>query len=295
MGVGKPTPTSSIEQHADMFKMFSISTVALNENKRLVVEVIVGEMADIMERMRYNLLDDRLSPPADGETLDPTTFPRTFDYMHMGNIPDYIGGILTTFLVGRPLLKEDKVSSLRFNNLLNPPEFGNHQTFQSEYLLMHDTKLICQHFLLSRCPGNDSNRNLPPMLVAMGESFLFEDYMIWDSVPRSTLPFQQLLPKSGLEKWIYAHLLKICLPYPRPMFSGAPVYAPLNLSALIRLISDMLEVGYPAHWLLGIFSSTCAAVITTSARPPTQLVTKPADVETNHPAKAISIQPWVGC
>lgn len=87
MGARAPTRNSSLEQLADMFKIFSVSTVSLGENKRLVVEVIVGEMTDIMERMHYNLLDYRLSPPTDGGALDPTTFPRTYDYMHLSNIP----------------------------------------------------------------------------------------------------------------------------------------------------------------------------------------------------------------
>lgn len=158
---------------------------------------------------------------------------------------------------------------------------------------MHDTELIRQHFLLSRRQGNTGNRDLPPMLAALGDSFMFEDYMVWDRVPKSTRSFQKLLPKSQFEKWVYAHLLKICLPYPRPMFSGAPVYAPLNLSALIRFISDLFEMGYPAHWLVGILSSICTGTVTTSARPPPDVVTKPADIDKRRPAKAISIQPWV--
>lgn len=40
---------------------------------------------------------------------------------------DDIGGHLTSFLAGRPLLEEDGPSSLRYSNLLNPPEFEDHQ------------------------------------------------------------------------------------------------------------------------------------------------------------------------
>lgn len=79
--------TSSIERLAEKFQTFSFSTLTLGVKKRLVIEVIVGEMADIMERIRYNLLDHRLSAPSDSKLLDPTLFPRTFDYVHMSNIP----------------------------------------------------------------------------------------------------------------------------------------------------------------------------------------------------------------
>ncbi|KAJ3534692.1 hypothetical protein NM208_g7439 [Fusarium decemcellulare] len=295
MGLFGPTKkanTSSIEQLADIFRAFSISTLNLGLQKRLVVEVIIGEMADVMERIRYNLLDHRQSTPNNDSTLDPTTFPQTFDYVHMSNIPDYIGGHLTSFLAGRPLLKEDRPSSLRFNNLLNPPEFEDHQAFQSEYLLMYDMERIRQHFLLTRRPSEIANADLPPMLGALINPFAFEDYMIWDRVSRSPASFPQLLPKPELEKWVYGHLLKICLPYPRPIFSGAPVYAPLNLTALIRLIIGMFEIGYPAHWLHSIISCICTGIITTRARPPTKRVCNPADIDAVYPAKRISVQPW---
>ncbi|KJZ68139.1 hypothetical protein HIM_12472 [Hirsutella minnesotensis 3608] len=284
---------SSIEQLADVFRAFSISTLTLSLQKRLVVELIIGEMADIMERIRYDLLDYRLSPSNDSGMLDPTAFPQTFDYVHMSNIPDYIGGHLTSFLASRPLLKEDRPSSLRFINLLNPPEFEDHQTFQSEYLLMYDMELIRRHFMVTRRPGEVTKEGLPPMLGILKHPFAFEGYMIWDRVSRSATSFQQLLPKLEFEIWVYGHFLKICLPYPRPIFSGQPVYAPLNLTAVIRLVIGMFEIGYPVHWLLRVFSCICTGVITTCARPPTSRVCNPADIDATHPAKEISVQPWV--
>lgn len=48
------------------------------------VEVLVGEMTDVMERMRWNCLEER-SKPAGG--IDPSNFPRTYDRIHMSNIP----------------------------------------------------------------------------------------------------------------------------------------------------------------------------------------------------------------
>ncbi|KJZ69859.1 hypothetical protein HIM_10759 [Hirsutella minnesotensis 3608] len=296
MGLLEPTQkanTSSIEQLADVFRAFSISTLTLSIQKRLVVELIVGEMADIMERIRYNLLDYRLSPPNASGTLDPTDFPQTFDYVHMSNIPDYIGGHLTSFLAGRPLLKEDRPSSLRFSNLLNPPEFEDHQAFQSEYLLMYDMERIRRHFLVTRRPGEVTKEDLPPTLGTLRHPFAFEGYMTWDRVSSSAMSFKELLPKPEFEKWVYGHFLKICLPYPRPIFSGQPVYAPLNLTAVIRLVIGMFEVGYPAHWLLRIFSCICSGVITTCARPPTNRVCNAADIDATHLAKEISVQPWV--
>lgn len=206
---------------------------------------------------------------------------------------DYIGGHLTSFLTGRPLLKEDQSSSLRFTNLLNPPEFENHEAFRSEYLLMYDMERIRQHFLLTQRPGEVTEADLLPTISSLHHPFVFEQYTIWDRVPRSVMPFQKLLSKAGFEKWVYGHLLKICLPHPRPVFSDSPVYAPLNLTALIHLVVGMFEVGYPAHWLVRILSCICTGVITTSARPPERRVYTPAQVDAVRAPKEICVQPWV--
>ncbi|KAG8417355.1 hypothetical protein J3458_004865 [Metarhizium acridum] len=158
---------------------------------------------------------------------------------------------------------------------------------------MYDNERIRQHFMLTKRPGKVRKEDLPPMISMLHNPFAFEKYMIWDRVPRSAMPFQKLLSKMEFEKWVYGHLLKICLPHPRPVFSNRPVYAPLNLTALIHLVIGMFEVGYPAHWLVRILSCICTGVITTSARPPEKRVYSPAQVDATPPAKEISVQPWV--
>ncbi|KAM3459848.1 hypothetical protein NHJ6243_006480 [Beauveria neobassiana] len=294
----KAKTNNSIDRLADVFRVITISTMKLHSQKRLTVEMIVGEMTDIMERIRYNALEHRRPDPKNSKTdepLDPTKFPQTYDYIHMSNIPDYIGGHLTTFLVARPLLNDKSLSSLRFNNLLNPPEFENHEAFQSEYLLMHDKEHIKSHFSVRRRPGASiaDNPIFKSMFGGKISSFAFEGDMIWDRMPRKQMTYQQLLPRAAFEKWMHGHFLKICIPYPRPIFSGSPVYAPLNLTAVIHLMISMFEMGYPAHWLLRVFSQLCSGVITTTARPPTERVTNAPAADAVHAPKEFSVQPWV--
>ncbi|KAJ3495502.1 hypothetical protein NLG97_g3351 [Lecanicillium saksenae] len=109
---------------------------------------------------------------------------------------------------------------------------------------------------------------LPPEMKGLFNPFTYEDYMIWEATPKSVAKRGPLLSKPEFEKWIYGHLLKICLPYPRPTRSSQPVHAPLNLASLFSFLSGMFEVGYPAHWITNILSCVCSGQITTSARPP---------------------------
>ena len=124
-------------------------------------------------------------------------------------------------------------------------------------------------------------------------SFATENYLIWGpkGTTRSTL--KNLMSRPALEHWLYGHLLKICLPRVRPPHSDRPMYAPLNLNAFFHLISAMHEVGYPTHWLSGILSAACEGSISTTARPPRQLVLNTKDVDKTHASRKISLRPWL--
>jgi hypothetical protein len=182
---------------------------------------------------------------------------------------------------------------MRFNVLLNPPKFETHAHFQAEYLLMSDERRIASHFGLRRVQPSTGD-DLPPDFERMFGRipFMAEDYIVWEKIPSKTLSWDQLPPRRAFDKWMHAHFLKICLPYPRPLFSDAPVYAPLNLTAILRLVIRMHEVGYPTHWLSGILASFCDGRIQTITRAPRQLVMDRRDIKEIFPSLEISVNPW---
>lgn len=203
---------------------------------------------------------------------------------------DYIGGPFTVFLSARPLLREQKQANMQFNNLLNPPMFDSHESFQTEYLLMPHDKQIAAHFAVVR----KREPALPGFLDRMMPipSFLQENYFIWNAIPAKPLSWGRRMRRQEFETWIYGHLLKICLPYPRPLWSDRPVHAPLNLTMWFRLLERMSEVGYPAHWISSILASTCSGEIETKARAPRNIVVRQDDLEDTKSKKMMSVVPW---
>lgn len=130
-----------------------------------------------------------------------------------------------------------------------------------------------------------------------GGMFFAEGYMVWEKTLDRKLPRKEMLSRPALEKWLYAHFLKICLPYPREKFSDAPVHAPLNLTAFLRLVGHLSTLGYPSHWLSGVLSALCGdgsrgGEITTTARPPRSAVTTAADVDAVFPPLKMTVAPW---
>ncbi|KAI8307905.1 putative tetratricopeptide [Colletotrichum sp. SAR11_59] len=267
---------------SEFFEHFSIAMMTLHS--RIKIEVIAGEMADVLDRIRHGNLKHRLQRPNDVEAIDPTQFPRD----------DYIGGPLAAFLTGGPLLRQDRPSKLRFNNLLNPPMFKSHDQFLAEYVLMHDAKEVESNFGVTR----EKNPNPPEVdetaLLQMfgGNKFAIEDYFIWAKSSNTTARGKRLMSRSALERWLYLHLLKICLPYHRPKLSDRPVHAPLNLTTFLRIVGHMHDVGYPAHWLSGVLSSVCEGSISTTARAPRELVVSPENLSTSYPQRKICLNPW---
>lgn len=74
--------SSILVQLGQWFDLLSLSMTMLS--KRMKVEVLHADMLDVMERIRYNCLQDRSKPAG---LIDPAGFSRKYDRIHMSNIP----------------------------------------------------------------------------------------------------------------------------------------------------------------------------------------------------------------
>ncbi|KAK8044163.1 hypothetical protein PG993_004187 [Apiospora rasikravindrae] len=280
------------ETHRQLFKDCH-SIVHFIAKYFAMVEVHLDEMANALESMRY----DHLQRPESGALGGRPEPPRKFHVIHMSNIPDYVGGPLTSFLYGAPVLASGNGTSLTSCVLRNPPRWNSISQFLSEYLLMHDRDLIKTHFRLKL------SRTTPEEHKGMMNMFPLLSYCKWERVgatpPPATLSFEELMPRAMLTRWLHAHFLEICLPHPRgyeyePNAGGpnALVYAPLNLTIFMRLLVHVAELGYPAHWLSAIVNGLLNGEITTTARAPREPVLRPQDIDKVYPARKISVEPW---
>ncbi|KAI0144631.1 hypothetical protein GGR57DRAFT_322856 [Xylariaceae sp. FL1272] len=269
------------EAMSAMLNFFIPVSRALHDFKgRLMVEVIVGDMMHALESIRH----DSLERP-DEES------PKQYHVIHLSNIPDYVRGALTSFLYAAPLLKQGNGTGLTSNVLRNPPQWKNVDQFNAEYLLMHDRELIRKHFgvkLSSLTPKEDDGaaKFLLPYNMTMS------DYKTWESTGKSKMPLAQRMSRGTLFRWLYSHLLKLCLPYPRPKADRQLVYAPLNLTAFPRLLDLVIELGYPTHWVSSMICAMASGEVTTTARAPRKYVLTPAAIDRVHESRTMSVQPW---
>ncbi|KAI1803815.1 hypothetical protein F4811DRAFT_553468 [Daldinia bambusicola] len=260
----------------DFFEKVSLHLVQLRG--RLILEMNVGDMAEVLERMRYGILD---RPNQKGETGDPSStttidWPLRYHQIHLNNIPDYTGGSLTSFLYGPPVLKKGAGTGLSSCSLTTWDGI-NH--FNAETLLMYDRKMIEKHFQVKLSEE-------PPQ-----QDRVMYRYYRWEKSGDGPQPLGKLMPRESFFKWMFAHYLKICAPFRRPP-NECCFFAPLNLTAFLRLLVRMGELGYPGHWLSQIITSLSQGTTTTTARAPGSKRLDTAAVDKVHPPRAICVEPW---
>ncbi|KAI6274397.1 hypothetical protein MCOR31_006448 [Pyricularia oryzae] len=122
---------------------------------QVLVEAIVGEVTDVMERIRYDALSHRQPTGVHDPDANPVNFPKVYDGIHMGSLPDYTGGMFSVAYYAGPLLRkhdddQSTQSMLRFRISLNYPLFKSYESYMAEYLAMTGEDTLRGHFGLER-------------------------------------------------------------------------------------------------------------------------------------------------
>ncbi|KAF7949019.1 hypothetical protein EAE96_008195 [Botrytis aclada] len=239
---------------------------------RFKAEMIRGDYIDVAERIQFGLHRDPTQSQALG-TGDigyprPKDYPSLYHRITLSNIPDYVGGHLTTFLHAMPLLARHSTSRVGSVCLRNPPIFRNMNDFLSEY------QLITSEKMLEQLTG--------PI----------------DSVP----PAKQMkarISREDLKRWLHGLFFRLAVPKTSDhryiTDNNDMVYSPLSLTILFRQVGHLHCLGYPAHWLSEILVPLLedAGMLNTNVRPPSYVPLRPDHVDVKHPIKKLCIMPFV--
>ncbi|KAH6667863.1 hypothetical protein B0J14DRAFT_173642 [Halenospora varia] len=250
---------------------------------RLVVEVVEGDCIDFADCLHFGLYQDQGNKSGNNKAkkfVRPNKFPNRYTRMSLSNVPDYIGGHLTTFLHMTPLLKDNLFSICQSNCLRNPPLWKTFEDFTAHYQRITSDEML---FSLTGIRVYDKGQGPSPLVC----------YSRYTKGILTPLPFESLLPREQFKTWFYSLFFQLTLPYNADIQNHSLiVYAPLNLTILFRLITHLRTLNYPSHWLSELLESICQPSITTSARPPRTMPTLKAEAEKKYPPKALSIAPF---
>jgi hypothetical protein len=261
----------------------------------VVIEIIIGEMTATLTKLRHGVLRDDQKPIG---RMDPETFPNLFDNIDLSNIPDYVGGSLTTFLHAVPNLRTPASSRIRSYVMRNPNAWDSHDEFLAEYLLLATRKEIKSHFRTALRPASlqlEQKHSAMPLPGMPGGMFLMFG-MEWERTASTIEPLapETRMTRGELERWLHSHFLKLCLPYPREEFSTGLVYAPLSMMTFFHIVAHAAALGYPPHWLSGTLAALCSGALTnTRAGPPRAVVTNGAMAKKALPPAQVSIASFV--
>lgn len=262
---------------------------------RCKVEACIGDIAAVLEQVRTGTVGHRAASledsPADKVAFSGVDnhrlpglaeYPKAYDRIHLSNIPDYIGGSLSTYLYAIPVLNPDESSFVTATCLRNPPCFKSHEHFDSEYIALSNPTELKSIFHVRREAAEETD-GLPALA----------NYVKWRHHPTSTSSFSNLLPRRRFETWLYRLFLKMTIPIGRKMRDFALIYSPLNLTAFLRLCGHLHRVGYPAHWISGVLDELVSGTIRTTARPPRTDPLEIEEAEGTMPMMKQSTKPFV--
>ncbi|KAI4220875.1 MAG: hypothetical protein LQ349_007983 [Xanthoria aureola] len=303
---GLPLPknqTSLYEFVAAFFQRVAQSLQKLRN--RLMVEMLLGEVWGNLDMIQHKILDRDQS------------FPHSYDRIHLSNIPinghsqlppntpkwknvdefhceylatsdrDLISKVMRTSVPELLAVKEQKAMSMVYNNpelfqSLDPAILGR---VGLEHIRDMDPDVLRKSDVRSLTSKDlDDDGVIHPLA----------EYLHWPRTSHFPLPFDQLLPRSKITTWLFTMFFKIVLPADRGSQAwDILIYAPLNLTIFIRILSHLNELGYPAHWLSAALVQILEDEVTTSARPPETSPLSLAEARRENSTKRLTTAPFV--
>ncbi|PGH27060.1 hypothetical protein AJ80_01246 [Polytolypa hystricis UAMH7299] len=227
-GIQRPSNPTRLYDHVAQFFSEVAKAIKILDGK-FTIELSIGDFATVLEKQRYRL---------DGR---PENSPRLYDRIHLGNLPDYVGGSLTSFLYAIPLCKSHRGSYITSHCLKNASLWADVDSFNKEYLLLKDQETVERVMQVQKVSGQFDRRD-------ECDSYLW-DYTHWQPTVTSQRALYSLASEDELATWLCAVFFKIVIPPLRSRPSPMVVESPLNLATFLRLLAYLHDVGYPKQWL----------------------------------------------
>jgi hypothetical protein len=200
---------------------------------------------------------------------------------------DYVGGHMSTVLYCLPLLKAEPHAHVTSTCLLNPPLWNSAEDFMCEYLLLPTLKQLEKATLLKLAPGQ---------LQVLMDFLPMCEFINWQlALPEGSkkLEYDQLLPRAELSRWLIQVFFHIAIPAEREIRSMARINTPLNLTAFIRLLVRVVEIGYPPHWIGAVLEDILDNKVYTNARIPESAPVTSHELTKDWPRLSISTRPFI--
>jgi hypothetical protein len=181
---------------------------------RIKIEACVGDVTAFLEQLKYGAI---------GHREQQVTYPQAYDRIHLSNVPDYIGGPLTSHLYALQMLHPDRTSYVTSIFLANNWHFASAAEFDAEYVALHSEKDLEKVFDMHVKVNSDNG----------------SAYLRWyhRTVSRE---YKDLMPRANLQTWLYRLFLKTTLPVEK---HPAAIYSPLNLTYFFRLCAHLHSIG----------------------------------------------------
>jgi hypothetical protein len=152
---------------------FAIVAECFNQLKGdMKIEVCLGNITTVLEQIRCGAIgrrqrshahcDPDMAQGNDVIISEGEEYPQIYDRMHLSNVPDYIGGSLSSFLYALPLTHPGDSSYITSTCLRNPPRWKSEAHFHNEYVGLSAPSELTKVFRVRTSGSHDSERDKFP-------------------------------------------------------------------------------------------------------------------------------------
>ncbi|KAF8319924.1 hypothetical protein DL93DRAFT_2224851 [Clavulina sp. PMI_390] len=240
-------PNATIHQFSCLFFDLAADGVrALSRYARsFKIELIVDDALHVVDQIRFGNYEGR----RDGPVL--------FDRIHLSNLPDYTGGVLTSFTSCAGILRTHERALITFNCLLNAglwsAQFTNEAAEEALQSYVYNYSGV---FLEEIETVFGMKRELPHLLLS--------HYMAFTKVPSSP---DKLVSRERLTVILHEAFLRSVLATRWRSRSMSSMREPLNMLAFFRFVEMLCKRGYPYHWISETIEGFFTGRIRTRVRP----------------------------
>lgn len=228
---GGPKKTKLFDYASSFFQMV---VVALRKIRgRLNVEYIAGDAAVAIDGIRYGIKDQYSTRPAD------------YDLIYLSHSCD-----ISTVISASKILNESQAARLMVSAPNSDFHIGESNSFAAiDSATLH--KVTQMRTIVKKGQHGSCSTSLNESLLELRRDRL------------APFPYEHLLPRAELSRFLFSHFFKLALPS-----QGYSTSASTNLTHFFDMLSHLHSIGYPAHWLADALAKILGNGVNSSPSPP---------------------------
>ncbi|OKL59652.1 hypothetical protein UA08_05130 [Talaromyces atroroseus] len=245
---GGPRKTKLFDYASGFFQMVVVAIRRIRG--RLSAEYLLNDLAEVIEEVRYGLVEDR-----------DTAAPAVFDLVHLSNAAGCVGSSdFSRIIHAGKVLNGSQDARLVISTRRLDSRKDFHEESHSRCMTTSDGETLFKTSQL-RVTGKKGQSG------STSSSLILE----LKRVRPAAFPYEHLLSRAELTRFVITQFFRLAAPCGRSFLAGNNSdreTSASNLANFFDILIHLHDVGYPAHWLADVLAKILGDGVNASPSPP---------------------------